>query len=399
MVSVRKETISAISQAPAESVVLVLQGSAPDTHPGIIDGYEQLRRQGVVSAISVFPVLGPQGVSLGETFWDNVIQQANEQAASLVVFQYYHSRALPDPRLAMQKLHKLPSRPFLVSTLGDAFMNGYFGGPSIPRSFLQAAEESDLVTLTSMGALADKVDQYTAAPIMLCPNGACQVRFGSAQERMDDSEKEFDVAFVGSRNMSRNPLRPYHWFGKRRTQLVERLSRQFGKRFAIYGKGWDYLPSARGSVPCAQQANAVRSARVVVGGIPFSQERYYTSNRPFIQMTSGVPIVDVRVPGVELLLQDRVHWVLSDEKGLMDAIEDVLSWTPEERTAMGQAAADYVLDRHTQAHRVASLFENVRRLRAWRDEGVAVFPYLPFFHDDVVVDSEISVVTRNWPSP
>ena len=232
---------------------------------------------------------------------------------------------------------------------------------------------------------------------MLVPNGACQVRFGSVGQMVDDHDKEFDVAFVGSRNMSRNPFRPYHWFGKRRTQLVERLSRRFGKRFAVYGNGWDHFPSARGSVPFAQQANAVRSARVVVGGIPFSQERYYTSNRPFIQMTSGVPIVDVCVPGVEMLLKDRVHWVLSAEKGLMDTIEEVLAWTPEERTAMGQTAADYVLDRHTQAHRVATLIENVRRLRTWRDEGTSVSPYLPFFHNDVAVDAEIPGATRNWP--
>ena len=397
MDSVEWEPVSADPDLCPESVVLVLQGSEPDAHPGIIDGYERLRRQGPVREISVFPIFGPQGVVRGEAFWDDVVRRANDQEATLVVFQYYHSRALPDPRRAIQRLHQLRSRPFVVSTLGDPFINGYLGRPSIPRSFLQAAEDSDLVTLTSMGAMAEKVREYTNAPIMLCPNGACQVRFGSAVGIVDDHDKAYDVAFVGSRNMSRNPLRPFHWFGKRRSRLVESLSKRFGKRFAVYGNGWDYLPSARGSVPFAQQANAVRSARVVVGGIPFSQERYYTSNRPFIQMTSGVPIVDVRVPGVDLILKDRVHWVLSDEARLMDTIEEVLTWTSEDRAAMGQTAADYVLNRHTQAHRVATLVENVQRLRTWRDENIHATPYLPFFHDDMAVEAETPGATRNWP--
>jgi hypothetical protein len=397
--SVGRETVSADPDLRPESVVLVLQGSAPEAHPGIIDGYERLRRQGAVSEISVFPVFGPQGVVRGDIFWDAVIQQANDQEASLVVFQSYHSRALPDPRPAMRRLHRLRSHPFLVSTLADPFMNAYLGRPSIPRSFLQAAEESDLVTLTSMGALVKKVSEYTAAPIMLLPLSACQVRFGSAEGMLSDQEKAYDVVFVGSRNSSRNPLRPYHWFGKRRSRLVDNLSKRYGKRFAVYGSGWDHLPSACGCVPFVQQANAVCSARLVVGGIPFSRERYYASNRPFIQMTSGVPIVDVHVPGVETLLQDRVHWLLSAEAKLMETVEEVLAWTPDARAAMGRAAAKYVLSRHTQAHRVATLVENVRRLRAWRDAKTPVRPHMPFFHDDVDMSTEMPHATRNWPEP
>ena len=40
---------------------------------------------------------------------------------------------------------------------------------------------------------------------------------------------------------------------------------------------------------------------MIVGGVPYSNARYYASNRPFIQMTSGVPIVETPVPGVETL--------------------------------------------------------------------------------------------------
>jgi hypothetical protein len=384
-------------QHPPESVVLVLQGTSPESHPGIVDGYERLRQQGQVSQLAVFPVFGPQGAERGKAFWEDVFEMARLQEASLVVFQYYHSPVLPDPRPAMKRLHNLPRRPLVVSTLGDAFMNGYFGRPSVPRSFLQAAESSDLVTLTSMGALADYVSGYTHAPMLLLANGACQVRFRSEPEPKAERDKEFDVAFVGSRNMSRNPLRPYHWFGKRRVALIEALSRRFGKRFAVFGNGWDKLPSSRGPVPFAEQATAVQAARVIVGGIPFSRARYYTSDRPFIQMTSGVPLVDVHVPGVEALLKDRSHWVLSGEERVLDTVAEVLSWPEEQRLDMGQRAASYVRERHMQAQRVATLVENVRRLRCWRDTGEQPQPHLPFFHDGADKSAEMLHATRNWP--
>src|SRR5690606_9740122 len=122
-------------QHAPESVVLILQGDSEEAHPGIIDGYKRLRANGQVSEISVFPVFGPEGLSKGETFWKAVIERSREQEATLVVLQYYHAPILPDPRPAMRKLRILPSRPLLVSTLGDPFMNGYFGRPEVPRSF------------------------------------------------------------------------------------------------------------------------------------------------------------------------------------------------------------------------------------------------------------------------
>lgn len=397
MGNVDRESASAGSNFPPESVVLVLQGSAPDAHPGIIDGYERLRREGVVREISVFPIFGPQGVARGDAFWDDLILRANDQEASLVVFQYYHAPALPDPRPAMRRLHHLCSRPILVSTLGDPFMNGYFFRPKVPRSFLQAVEASDLVTLTSMGAMADYVGRYTRAPIILCPHGACQVRFGSRAAIPADGEAKFDVVFVGSQNASRNRLRPYHWLGRRRTHLVGALSHRFGSRFAVFGNGWDHLASsAQGPISFAKQAEVARRARVIIGGIPFSTERYYASNRPFIQMTSGVPVVDVGVPGVDTLLRDGTHWILGKESELIEAIEEVLAWPNEQRVAFGNRAAQYVRERHLQAHRVASLVENVRRIRDWRDRGRIALPHLPFFHDAVNVATERPLATRNW---
>lgn len=390
-------TANDLHEPEAESVLLLLQGTAPSDHPGIVDGYARLQRSGRVHHLDVMPVFGPNGVERGAEFWDEVVERALGNAVTMVVFQYYHSNRLPDPRPAIAFLKTLLSSPFIVSTLGDAFMNGYLGRPNVPRSFLQVAESSDLVTLTSMGVLADHVARHTRAPIMLSPLGACQVRFGALTPVTDADAPEFDVVFIGSRNTPRNPLRPYFHLGRHRQRLVAELTRRFGRRFAVFGHGWEGWSSNKGPIAFEDQARAARRGRVIVGGVPFSKARYYTSDRPFIQAVSGVPLADAAVPGVETLLRPGEHWILAHERRLVEVVERVLEMGDEERSTMGRAAAEYVLSNHTQAHRVAGLLENVRRLRHAHLTGQRTSPHLPFFLPSVDVESEQYFATRHWP--
>lgn len=382
----------------SESVVLVLQGRSAADHQGIVDGYERLRAQGVVRSLSVIPIFGEQGVERGDAFWKDVVRAAFDTSATSIVFQYYHSNVLPDPRPAIGELRRLPSSPMIAASLGDPFMNGYFGRPSVPRSFLQLASASHLVTLSSMGPLADHVARYTVAPIMLLPLGSCQVRFGGQGIDDDPPERDLDVVFVGSRNRARNPARGYYWLGLRRQRLVERLTQHFGRRFGVFGNGWDYLPSAKGPVPFAQQVRAVRRAKVVVGGIPFSNARYYCSDRPFIQASSGIPLLDFAVPGVDTLLRDGEHWLLADENALITRVEEVLSWSDDERQQFGRSASEFVRAKHTQAHRVSDLIENIRRIRVMKSQRVLTSPHLPFFLETIDPRIEESFATRNWSS-
>lgn len=391
------DTLINAERGKPESVLIFLQGTEASAHPGIIDGYEQLIAGGEVAQLDVMPVLGPTGTERGGTFWQEALERALGHGTTLVVFQYYHSRHLPDPREAIRKLKALPSGPMVVTTLGDPFMNGYLGQPEVPRSFLQAAEASDLVTLTSMGVMADHVARHTSAPILLLPNGACQVRFGSLPERDGFSEPDFDVVFVGSRNSSRNPFRPYHHYGRKREELALALEKRFGNRFGLFGKGWEGRPSNQGPVPFADQASTAGRARVVVGGVPFSRARYYSSNRPFIQITSGTPMVDTAVPGVDRILKSGHHWILVDHERLVKSVELTLELGDGPRAELGRQAANFVLQHHTQAQRVATLVENVRRLRAARATGVRTEPHLPFFLPDTDMSVEAQLASRNWP--
>lgn len=380
-----------------ESVLLFLQADREAVHPGIVDGYRRLQAAGEVSHLDVLPVFGSDGVARGDAFWREAFDRALAHGTTLVVFQYYHSPQLPDPREAIRTLKALPSAPIVASTLGDPYMSGFFGRPNVPRSFLQAAEASDLVLPTSMGAMAGHLRRYTQAPIVLLPHGVCQVRFSGSVMAEPLGEPEFDVVFIGSHHPSRNPLRGQAWLARRRERLVDALSRRFGSRFGLFGKGWGRKSASQGVAPYEEQVAVARRGRVVVGGVPYSRERYYTSDRPFIQMTGAVPMVDAAVEGVDKLMRSGEHWILAPEAELVDAVEAALELDAEERSAIGRAGAQQVFAGHTQAHRVATLVENARRLRRVRETGVAEPPHLPYFLADVDVCREARSATMGWP--
>jgi hypothetical protein len=263
--------------------------------------------------------------------------------------------------------------------------------------FLHAAAAADLVFLTSMGRLSDAVAERTTAPVVLLPNGSHADRFLRHAPPLPD-EPPFDVVFVGSANRSRNPLRGYRDAARRRERLVRRLGARFGDRFALFGHGWQGMPGWRGPVAFEDQVSAARQGHVVVGGVPFSSNRYYLSNRPFIQILSGATFVDHRVEGTDRILRDGDHWYLADdEAAIVQRCEELLAIPLADRRERAQAAVDHVLQHHSEQRRVEAVVRTITALRSVR-AGVAAAPDLSAFLPEVDRTEEQVWAARDWPT-
>jgi hypothetical protein len=196
-------------------------------------------------------------------------------------------------------------------------------------------------------------------------------------------------------------VRSYHWYARRRERLVRKLGDRFGASFALFGHGWDGIASNyQGPIPFARQHEACQRAEIVVGGVPFSPARYYASNRPFNQIASGVPFVDLAVEGVEKILRDGVHWHLAgsiDE--LVDLCDDLLARPAAERAELGREAAKHVLTHHTDDARWRSLVATLTNVRTALVAGAPPPPPdLRFFLPDVDRNEELALATRGWSS-
>ena len=369
-------------------LVLYQARDAAADQPGYYEGFERLISEGVLSAHVAIPFYGVAEEKGWDGLWAEAERTARNMQADAVFLQFFHG-AMPDPTEGIQRLKRLPTRPTLFTSLGDPYGRWI---RRVPKSFRVASALADVSFLTGMGYIARQLRGWGSRNLVLMPNGCCQVRF-SSQPSTELSQPEFDVVFVGSRVYPRNLLSQfsylYYWGGRKRVELVEAFTKRYGRRFGLFGKGWNGNSAWQGPVPYAGQHEAYRRSAVALGGMPYACNDYYTSDRVFIAMASGVPFVDYWVSGVDRLLQPGRDWWLAQSQDEMFRLCDTLLEMPSsERVGLGEEARKRVLSRHTQYHRCKEMIEIIRNIReAHRSGRRAAQP-------------ELSFLSRSWaPGP
>jgi hypothetical protein len=356
-------------------LVLYQARDAKEDHPGYYDGFEQLVTEGILekhSAIAYWSVANKCG---WETVWEEAYKRARDIEADTIFLQFFQG-PIPDPSKGINRLKCLPNKPTMFVSLGDPY--GRWTN-RVPRGFRVASALSDVSFLTGMGYLARQLRKSGSKNVVLMPHGACQVRF-SIPPRMNSTRPDFDVVFVGSRMRARNPLGHFCRVGRMRVEFVERITRRYGRRLGLFGKGWNGNPAWQGSIPYAAQCEAYRRSEVVLGGTPNAYCDYYMSDRPFIAAASGIPLVDYWVPGVERILEPRRDWWLARNlEEMLKTTDQLLELSSQERSLLGNAARSLVLNNHTQYQRCKEMVGVVKAVRDARLNGRrAAKPVLEF---------------------
>ncbi|MDR3764687.1 MAG: glycosyltransferase, partial [Acidobacteriota bacterium] len=165
----------------------------------------------------------------------------------------------------------------------------------------------------------------------------------------------------------------------------------------LFGRGWDGNPSWQGPVPYAQQQETLRRAAVVAAGTPNADYDYYCSDREFIDLAAGVPVVGWAIPGLELVLKEAHSLRLAGNLEEMARLCDrLLELSPAERQQMAQATRRYILAEHTQYNRCRQMIDVVSALGEARRRGDAAgLPHLPFLPAGQIVTAPPRAVL-NW---
>lgn len=368
-------------------------------HPGVDYALNDLVKLGVVHSALHYELRNTHTENADE-LWAHLTELAKSINAAYVLLHHYNSSGLPDPRPWLGQLRELDPRPVLALSLGDAFYNGLFR-PKYPTLLRRLAGEVDIVLNTSMGEAADLLMKHGAQRIALWPLSACSVRFPKPAQPYHADKAEFDVVFIGSNNRSMHPGHSYFWYSRERERMVHQLSKRFGRKFAVFGSGWGRLPTAMGMSSFSAQLDVCRRSRVVVGGVPYSPARYYLSNRPFIQILSGVPFVDLSVEGVDRILRRGDHWQLAEAiDEVAEVCDGLLSLPDSEREEMGREAANFIAENHMAGHRWKSLLITLEDL--WGQvnrSSPSPTPDLRFFLPEVEHEQEIPLATRGFARP
>ncbi|HLO92739.1 MAG TPA: glycosyltransferase, partial [Burkholderiaceae bacterium] len=346
--------------------------------------------EGALQATWALPYLGPMPEAT-EAAFARALRLIEDEGVDTLWLQCYHG-PLPDPRPFLQAARRLQPDLLVLVSSGDAFGRWLH---RTPASLRQACAAADLSFLSVLGPVADAVAAAGARNLVLMPHGACQERFAAPTPRPE--APPFDVVFVGSHHAGRNPFNPINRAARQRRAMVQALARRHGPRFGLFGRGWEGQPGWQGPVPFADQHRAMALGRLQLGGFPGGRAPFYLSDRPYIAMASGTPLLDCRLEGVDRLAREGVHWALyEDLPGLLRLCDRSLEDEAGLRT-MGRTARDYVLAGHTQYHRVREMLRIAAELREARRQGCRMPAPAPrIFHEGVRPEDEIPRVIRAW---
>lgn len=216
----------------------------------------------------------------------------------------------------------------------------------VDSDLMQLFAVSDLVTLIGLGSLFDVVKPHVpSAAIRYVPHCYDKTRFGKGTP--DKTEKTHDLVMIGNRGTRKRLKFLYVPGGRRRADFARKLSDEHGKRFALYGAGWDGLDANMGLLPFDRQESAIQSAKISVNWDHFDDISYYFSDRLPISLAAGVPHVTSAHRGYDILFSDcpGLYYAESVDEGV-DCVRWLLSRPDDELKQEGLDAREWVSSRY-----------------------------------------------------
>lgn len=208
---------------------------------------------------------------------------------------------------------------------------------------------------------------------------------------------DWEVVCVASNYHVKNPFSYLYKRKLARIGEIRELERRYGKKFALFGKGWEGFSSWRGPLPYEKQGDIFRSSRVVVGGHPGGGMDYYLSDREFIALASGTPFVEFWTPRVEAIFQPEKHWFLyRDEKEMLQKTDYLLDSANHNIGRLTEETERYVRGHHSNFHRLKEMIRISAEYRESRAQKRPYQPELKFFLKGVDWHKEKIFALRNW---
>lgn len=378
----------------AMKVLFLSQGRKVEDHPGWDWSLKKLKEEGFIEDYLNVPWQGYGETHGWNSFYRHVVDTAKAGKFDVVYFHYFHRRDVPSPANCIKALKELSNKPTVIVSGGDPFSDNWMP-PRYPANFRIAAGLADIVFSTQMGRAAEQMQKkWGAKNVVYTPNSLCPVRFSNHAIDPTTHKFDFDIVMVGSRNglLGRNVITRHTFRAFERTRMVKALCNHFGKRFGLFGHGWDGLISNQGPAPFDEQQKYFQRGRVLVGGNPYSFSDYYSSNRVFFEIASGVPTVELKVNRLDKVLRDGDQVYFADNvDGVIAKCEELLQQDPVELYAKAARAAKEIVERHTQYHRMKFKLDTVRR---YRENGNRLDVVFPFFLPEVDLQEEMKYAAR-----
>lgn len=253
------------------------------------------------------------------------------------VIIWQHIDFFTAPTLFLKKLKSIPSQPKLVYHEADPY-HSFF--KPMNKNMQMILAETDLAFMCGLGNFSRLATKAGAAKVRYLPHSFDDSRVGSPWEPA--LSREFDLVMIANPIKSKIPGVIYPGSDKR-IEVARKVSKKFGKKFALWGKGWGNLISAKGYLPYDQQEKAIRSAWISINWDHFDRVPYYFSDRLPISIATGVCHITCYHPGYEDIFKKCEGGLYFAKKPdeVIDIAEYLLSLPRKQLIEEGQKAGEF----------------------------------------------------------
>ncbi len=287
-----------------------------------------------------------------------ILETCRDFGPDIVLWQHVGNFEIDDSLL--HTIRNGSTSPLLVYHEADVF-GRWIKRPTRPMGIL--ARAADLTFTVGGGWWADRMRSLGARDVRYLPHYYDADMFGG--DWTPPTERRFDVVMIGNLVESRLRFTGYGLPGTReRRELASSLHERYGERFALFGRGWDRFPFARGPVPFAEQEKVIRDAWLSVIWDHFPDIPDYFSDRLPISLAAGVAHATNAHPGYDRTFENGGNLIFEPTLPRLLARIDAALAAPRDRlAAIGLAGQALARDRYT-ADRV--LGEMIRQCVAER---------------------------------
>ena len=385
-------------------VLMLSQGRHIDDQPDYDISFRNAQCEGRHIELLNIPFRGYIEKYGCSSFYNEVVRANCEFKPDLVFFQFFHSNGLTDPTSCIHSIRKSANQPLVFGSLGDLFDTGIlrFMGRPIPSHTLQLAACADAFFTTSMGNISDYLVNKGARNVVFLPHAFCPMHFPDWDSEYVN-EKKYGIVMLCSNGsmVSRFPLRAFNNTFRRRA-LVWRLHKHFGNNFSLFGRGWGGLSSC-GTIPFKDQVNIYRMGKVVIDApAPVINTTYYSSDRAFFMLGSGVPLIHFHTPRFEKMLRADEHaFYANNSEDAVQVGEKLLTLTEDQLHARRKTIISFIKKHHLIDHRIDTILSTAEAIKNVRDGKMSAASALNLirmrhFLPEVDLREEHKYAVANW---
>ena len=322
---------------------------------------EKLRDERTLSELEIYSFLQrPAETALAE-----ILESARRSEPDAIVFTKLGRFPITDDWL--RALKAIRSKPTIV----------YYDGDRYGRVFKRISAETkrmcrhvDLLFLCGFGSNARIFEAAGARRIFYCPHSASTTQFGAPW--IPTADRALDVVLIGNRIRGRIAAQDRFPWGRmpgayQREQLVRRLGAAFGRRFAVYGAGWNGFEGNRGPIRFERQHDVIRTSWLSIGYDHFPGTPFYFSDRLPIALLSGVAHLVHYHPGYESLFEHGrdLLWARSIDS-IVDTARYALGRGPAFLNELGVRGRELASRRLVSDVVYAEMIETIAAVRSGR---------------------------------